>query len=76
MRILSRLIITGLITGAAQKDGFKGSARRFDRRNLLVFDTGIEAGTCFARAGSGLPGKMDRVRATVCTSPMKTISEA
>jgi len=45
--------VVGLITGATQKNGFKGIAGRFDRRNLLFFDSGIAADIQFERVDSG-----------------------
>lgn len=45
--------VVGLITGATQKNGFKGIAGRFDRRNLLFFDTSIDADLHFERIDSG-----------------------
>ncbi len=45
--------VVGLITGATQKNGFKGIAGRFDRRNLLFFDAGIDADIHFERVDSG-----------------------
>jgi formylmethanofuran dehydrogenase subunit E len=45
--------VVGLITGATQQNGFKGIDSRFDRRNLLFFDTGIDADIHFERADSG-----------------------
>ncbi len=45
--------VVGLITGATQKNGFKGIAGRFDRRNLLFFDAGIDADIQFERVDSG-----------------------
>jgi formylmethanofuran dehydrogenase subunit E len=45
--------VVGLITGATQKNGFKGIAGRFDRRNLLFFNAGIDADIHFERVDSG-----------------------
>jgi len=45
--------VVGLITGATQKNGFKGIAGRFDRRNLLFFNAGIDADIQFERVDSG-----------------------
>ncbi len=45
--------VVGLITGATQKNGFKGIASRFDRRNLLFFDAGIDADIQFERVDMG-----------------------
>ena len=45
--------VVGLITGATQKNGFKGIAGRFDRRDLLFFNTGIDADIHFERVDSG-----------------------
>ncbi|MGP1679972.1 MAG: hypothetical protein ACTS6J_22805 [Burkholderiales bacterium] len=45
--------VVGLITGATQKNGFKGIAGRFDRRNLLFFNAGIDADLHFERVDSG-----------------------
>ncbi len=44
--------VVGLITGATQKNGFKGIGGRFDRRNLLYFGAGIDADIHFARVDS------------------------
>jgi formylmethanofuran dehydrogenase subunit E len=44
--------VAGLLTGAAGEGGFKGLAGRFSRRNLLVFDAGIDAELGFARMDS------------------------
>lgn len=45
--------VVGLITGATQKNGFKGIAGRFDRRDLLFFDAGLDADMHFERVDSG-----------------------
>jgi hypothetical protein len=45
--------VVGLITGATQKNGFKGIAGRFDRRNLLFFNADIDADIRFERIDSG-----------------------
>ena len=45
--------VVGLITGATQKNGFKGIAGRFDRRNLLSFNAAIDAHIRFERVDSG-----------------------
>jgi formylmethanofuran dehydrogenase subunit E len=45
--------VVGLITGATQKNGFKGIAGRFDRRDLLFFNAGIDADIQFVRVDSG-----------------------
>lgn len=45
--------VVGLITGATQKNGFKGIAGRFDRRNLLFFNAGIDADLHFERVDTG-----------------------
>ena len=45
--------VVGLITGATQQNGFKGIAGRFDRRNLLFFDPGIDTELQFERIDSG-----------------------
>ena len=45
--------VVGLITGATQQNGFKGIAGRFDRRNLLFFNAGIDADIHFERVDSG-----------------------
>lgn len=45
--------VVGLITGATQKNGFKGIAGRFDRRNLLYFNAAIDADMQFERVDSG-----------------------
>lgn len=45
--------VVGLITGATQQNGFKGIAGRFDRRNLLFFNTDIDADIHFERVDSG-----------------------
>ena len=41
--------IVTLVTGARGDDGFKGIAGRFDRRNLLFFDTPLTGGIGFQR---------------------------
>ena len=41
--------VVGWITGAAQKNGFKGIAGRFDRRDLLFFNACIDAEIQFER---------------------------
>jgi hypothetical protein len=45
--------VAGLITGATQRNGFKGIGGRFDRRGLLFFDAGIDADMHFERVDSG-----------------------
>lgn len=45
--------VAALITGATQTSGFKGIAGRFDRRNLLFFNTAIEGEIRFIRVDSG-----------------------
>jgi len=45
--------VVGFITGATQKNGFKGIAGRFDRRDLLFFNAGIDADIHFERLDSG-----------------------
>lgn len=45
--------VVGLITGATQQNGFKGIAGQFDRRNLLLFNAGIDADIHFERVDSG-----------------------
>jgi len=45
--------VVGLITGATQKNGFKGIGSRFDRRNLLFFNAEIDADIHFERVDSG-----------------------
>lgn len=45
--------IVGLITGAAQEDGFKGIAGHFDRRNLLFCNADIAGGIRFERLDAG-----------------------
>lgn len=45
--------VVGLITGATQKNGFKGIAGRFDRRDLLFFDAGLDTDMHFERVDSG-----------------------
>ena len=45
--------VVGLITGATQQNGFKGIGGRFDRRNLLFFDPGIDTELQFERIDSG-----------------------
>ena len=45
--------IVGLITGAAQEDGFKGIAGHFDRRNLLFCNADIAGGIRFERLDTG-----------------------
>ncbi|HMM54430.1 MAG TPA: hypothetical protein PKC23_05385 [Candidatus Desulfobacillus sp.] len=41
--------IVSLLTGATRDTGFKGLAGRFDRRNLLAFNTGRESDIRFIR---------------------------
>lgn len=45
--------VAGLLTGAAGPGGFKGIGGRFDRRNLLAFNAGIETEVRFERTDSG-----------------------
>lgn len=45
--------IATLITGATQESGFKGIGGRFDRRNLLYFDTPISGEIRFERRDTG-----------------------
>ena len=45
--------VVSLLTGATQDTGFKGIGGRFDRRNLLHFDAGIDTQLRFTRADSG-----------------------
>ncbi|MFA5912738.1 MAG: hypothetical protein WC830_04165 [Burkholderiales bacterium] len=45
--------VVGLITGATRQNGFKGIGGRFDRRNLLFFDAGIDTELQFERIDSG-----------------------
>jgi len=45
--------VVSLLTGATQKNGFKGIGGRFDRRNLLFFNVDIDADMRFERADSG-----------------------
>ena len=45
--------VVGLITGATRQNGFKGIGGRFDRRNLLFFDPGIDTELQFERIDSG-----------------------
>lgn len=45
--------VVSLITGAAQAGGFKGIGGRFDRRNLLAFNTAIGADVRFQRIDTG-----------------------
>ena len=45
--------VVSLLTGATQDTGFKGIGGRFDRRNLLHFDAGIDAQLRFTRVDSG-----------------------
>ncbi len=45
--------VAGLITGATLKNGFKGIGGRFDRRDLLFFNAGIDADMHFERVDSG-----------------------
>lgn len=46
--------VAGLLTGAAQSGGFKGIAGKFDRRDLLLFNAGIELDMRFTRLDVGL----------------------
>ncbi len=45
--------VVGLITGATQETGFKGIAGKFDRRNLMSFNAGINDDICFVRMDTG-----------------------
>lgn len=45
--------IVSFLTGAAQEGGFKGIGGRFDRRNLLFFDTPMEGQIGYRRRDSG-----------------------
>ena len=45
--------VVGLVTGATLKNGFKGIAGRFDRRDLLYFNAPIDADMQFERVDSG-----------------------
>lgn len=45
--------VAGLLTGAAQSGGFKGIGGKFDRRNLLHFNTGIMGEIRFSRMDTG-----------------------
>jgi hypothetical protein len=45
--------VVALITGATRDTGFKGLAGRFDRRNLLYFNEGVEGELRFTRKDSG-----------------------
>ena len=45
--------VVSLLTGATQDTGFKGIGGRFDRRNLLHFDAGIDTQLRFTLADSG-----------------------
>jgi hypothetical protein len=45
--------VAGLVTGATRKNGFKGIAGRFDRRDLLYFNAAIDADMQFERVDSG-----------------------
>ena len=45
--------VLSLLTGATNDTGFKGIGGRFDRRNLLHFDAGIDAQLRFTRVDSG-----------------------
>jgi hypothetical protein len=45
--------VVGLLTGAAQSGGFKGIAGKFDRRNLLHFNTDISGDMRFTRLDTG-----------------------
>ena len=45
--------VVSFLTGATHDTGFKGIGGRFDRRNLLHFDAGIDAQLRFTRVDSG-----------------------
>lgn len=45
--------VVTLITGATQDTGFKGIGGRFDRRNLLFFNSELDAEVRFQRADTG-----------------------
>lgn len=45
--------VAGLVTGAAQENGFKGIGGRFDRRNLLAFEAPIAGEMRFTRVDTG-----------------------
>lgn len=57
--------VAGFLTGATQETGFKGIGGKFDRRNLLFFDTGIEDQMRFTRLDTGasvsVSARLDRV---------------
>ncbi len=67
--------VVGLITGAAQKNGFKGIAGRFDRRDLLFFNTGMDADIRFERVGSAAAVSVTYHPELVAGSPrLKTLA--
>ncbi len=57
--------VASFLTGATHDTGFKGIGGRFDRRNLLFFDVGIEEQFRFTRVDSGaavgVSARLDRV---------------
>jgi hypothetical protein len=46
--------VAGLVTGAAQENGFKGIGGRFDRRDLLAFNVPIAGEMRFRRIDTGM----------------------
>lgn len=57
--------VAGFLTGATQETGFKGIGGKFDRRNLLFFEAGIEDQmrfTCLdTGASASVSARLDRV---------------
>lgn len=57
--------VAGFLTGATQETGFKGIGGKFDRRNLLFFEAGIEDQMRFTRLDTGasasVSARLDRV---------------
>lgn len=62
--------VAALLTGAAQDDGFKGIGGRFDRRNLLFFDTPLRGGIAFRRRDTNVGVEATLDPSVVPSSPM------
>ncbi len=61
--------VIGLITGAAQDGGFKGIAGRFERRNLLFFNSPIEGEVRLERIDTGAAVELSYRPGVVPASP-------
>ena len=64
--------VLGLITGAAQDGGFKGIAGRFERRNLLCFNSAIQGEVRFQRVDTGASVEASYRPEVVPASPAMT----